>query len=58
MSDLQDLIHTTTIKAYERGQMDTEAQVIKILENIKLKAISGETRRVLFMAIAQIKERK
>lgn len=58
MSDIQELIHTTTIKAYQRGQLDKETQVIKLLDEMKLKAISGETRRVIFSLIHSIQDSK
>jgi len=56
MSDIQELIHTTTIKAYQRGQRDKETQIIKMLDELKLKAISGETRRMIFSVIHNIQD--
>jgi hypothetical protein len=33
MSDIQDIIHTTTIKAYESGVKHEQERIIKLLED-------------------------
>jgi hypothetical protein len=34
MSDIQDLIHTTTVRAFEAGENHERERVIKLLEEI------------------------
>jgi hypothetical protein len=34
MSDIQDLIHTTTVRAFEAGENHERERIIKLLEDI------------------------
>jgi hypothetical protein len=34
MSDMQDIIHTTTIKAYESGVKHEQERIVKLLNQI------------------------
>lgn len=43
MSDIQDLIHTTTIRAYESGVLHEQERIIKLLEELIAK-ITEETK--------------
>lgn len=42
MSDIQDLIHTQTVKAYESGVRHEQERIIKLLEEL-LAQLKGET---------------
>lgn len=60
MSDMQDLIHVTTIKAYERGQKDTEDRIIAALKAEKDEAVTAGAYDVALLAakiISLIQER-
>ena len=37
MSDIQDIIHTTTVKAYDKGVANEQERIIKLLEDLYLK---------------------
>lgn len=41
MSDIQDIIHTTTIKAYESGVTHERERIIKVLEEL-IAILKGE----------------
>jgi hypothetical protein len=43
MSDIQDIIHTTTVKAYESGVRHEQERIIKLLEELIAK-ITEETK--------------
>ena len=41
MSDIQDLIHTTTIKAFDLGVNHEQERIIKVLEDL-IAILKGE----------------
>jgi hypothetical protein len=43
MSDIQDLIHTTTVKAYEAGAKHERDEIIKLLIEI-VNLLKGKTK--------------
>jgi hypothetical protein len=61
MSDIQDLIHTQTVKAYESGVRHEQERIIKLLEdNFASYHVKDDNmawiKTGLLMSIIQIKE--
>lgn len=44
MSDIQELIHRTTMIAYEQGVKDTEERLVKLIKSEKLEITPGNPR--------------
>lgn len=57
MSDIQDLIHKTTMDCLERGRREEQERIIKLLEERKCGCYC-EVHMVLDPAIAAIKGEK
>jgi hypothetical protein len=63
MSDIQDIIHTTTVKAYESGVKHEQERIVKLLDSL-VQVTSEDLREqickndALCEAIALIKGEK